>query len=501
MKRTFVIFFICAFLSAWCFAQSSVRLKNGRTVKGDIERIDRDKITVVTYVGKGEVRLTFYKEDIENIDGFSFDDLRTGYQMLETLDHTNTDKTLEDSLNEAIKLVEEKRGLPFIFDIKSEVVSHQELREYLINKIESEYTDEEIENEKKLLAHLRVIEKEFDYKNMILNMFTQQIAGVYEPKEDKIYILEDAASFITPLLPNEVIIHELVHALQDDYFFLDAIEDDLRDFTLDRSLAVKAVIEGEATLVSYSITGDFIRKLSSSLPEIALDNLDYEKFIIETMLVLNKSFLRGKEDKALLELMVFPYVKGAMFLKYALDSGGWSRVDSIYKGLPLSTEQIIHPEKYFLKKDAPLVLEKRNFDFLLGAGFKEISQGSLGEFMLYLITSSFLDESYAKAISSGWGNDFYYFYERENEDMFVSESCWDSIGEAEEFYEGIQRVIRAKHKSIDWHRNSNFLWGQSTHNLIYIGKRNNKVLVIESEINDKSLVNKLVKRCGFSVIL
>ena len=46
------------------------------------------------------------------------------------------------------------------------------------------------------------------------------------------------------------------------------------------------------------------------------------------------------------ESMIFPYFKGMVFCAKLTNEGGWAAIDEVYRNPPLSTEQILHPEKY-----------------------------------------------------------------------------------------------------------------------------------------------------------
>lgn len=291
-----------------------------------------------------------------------------------------------------------------------------------------------MENERKLLVRLGIIDKETNYKEMVLDLFTKNIAGLYVAEEDTMYILEESTSLISPALPNEVVVHEVVHALQDQYVSLDKLEEDLKKVSDDKRMAMQAIIEGEATFVSYSISADFVEKMVRNMSaEINLESLDLERWAFEYGLAVTKSFSQDFKNKTFIQYLLFPYLRGGMFIKYAFDNGGWDKVDAIYKNFPLSTEQILHPEKYFLVKDEPLALKEKNLDFLLTEGFKEISRGNLGEITLYTVAELFLDDLHATMLSGGWGNDYYYLYEKGTLGILVIDSIWDSVLEAEEF--------------------------------------------------------------------
>src|SRR4030081_2667247 len=54
-----------------------------------------------------------------------------------------------------------------------------------------------------------------------------------------------------------------------------------------------------------------------------------------------------KAPRALRESLLFPYQEGTDWTRSLYKQGGWDRVSKAFTELPQSTEQILHPEKYF----------------------------------------------------------------------------------------------------------------------------------------------------------
>ncbi len=77
------------------------------------------------------------------------------------------------------------------------------------------------------------------------------------------------------------------------------------------------------------------------------------------------------------ESMIFPYFKGMVFCAKLANTGGWAAIDEVYKNPPLSTEQILHPEKYRPKPDLPMTIDLGTLK--PGEGWKEVGRNVLGE--------------------------------------------------------------------------------------------------------------------------
>ncbi|MCK9614017.1 MAG: hypothetical protein M0R48_00770 [Candidatus Omnitrophica bacterium] len=496
MIKKLILFLFCILITISVYAQITVYLKNGRQVQGYFVSIDNSKIVIAQ--GRGNIRMSLYKEEIDKIEGFTFEEFSRAKDTYEAGHFEGKEKGFASSYKDAVKMVSEKRGLEFISEVKNEMISRENIKKYMEKKLQEEVKDEEIEQDKKLLVKLGIISPGADYKKMIIELFTRNVAGFYEPKENKMYVVDEAASSFSPFLPSEVVIHELVHALQDQYIMLDYLDEDLKKANDDKALAMKSVIEGEATYVSFSIMADYIKKRTSGGPQSKVfDSMDMEKFILESMMLMTKSLSPEFENKALIHYLLFPYINGGLFIKYAYDNGGWKKVDSVYKNYPLSTEQIIHPEKYFLVEDKPLPLPGKNFSFLAQDGYKEISKGTLGEFTIYTLGITFLDDLYAKMLSVGWGNDSYYLYEKEGKLTLIMDTRWDSVLEAEEFFKGMKALMDKKYANLKWNDKQNFMIAENEGNIIYIGKKDDGVMIIEEEGKDKSTIEKVTKICVF----
>ena len=71
--------------------------------------------------------------------------------------------------------------------------------------------------------------------------------------------------------------------------------------------------------------------------------------------------------RAIRESLIFPYFQGSIWATQVYKRGGWSMVSDAFKRLPLSTEQILHPEKYF-KYERPVKVVLPDVSNLLNAG-------------------------------------------------------------------------------------------------------------------------------------
>ncbi len=169
--------------------------------------------------------------------------------------------------------LESVRGLTFRAPVPMEVKSPEELRQYLEAEIARQYTPDEVRGLQRVYERLGLLAPDVDLGQALVKLYTAQIAGFYDPHAGKLFLVPSGmppvgwtVSFMQFVLRrdlvNEMLLaHELTHALQDQHFgTLAAADDPSND---DRSLAIHAVVEGDATLAGFAY-------LFGGLPENSL---------------------------------------------------------------------------------------------------------------------------------------------------------------------------------------------------------------------------------------
>jgi len=139
--------------------------------------------------------------------------------------------------------------------------------------------------------------------------------------------------------------------------------------------------------------------------------------------------------------LLFPYDEGATFVGKLIEEGGFDRVNKALADPPVSTEQILHPDKYLLTpRDEPLPVTIPPLTSTLGAGWTYADTGTLGEFDF----SEILRENGAGApadSADGWGGGKYDLYQNGNNALLFIDSRWDTASEANEFYNAMQETF------------------------------------------------------------
>src|SRR5215468_9693737 len=287
------------------------------------------------------------------------------------------------------------RGLPLKHPIPNEVVDRAELHARLLKMAAEDKTAEDSAAEGFALERWGMIPPGTDYKALLVDVLTEQVAGYYDPETKKLTISRSAGD--DPAWAEMVLAHEIDHGLQDQAFDLHRFED-LPSSEGDAAAARRALVEGDGIALMIEVMVARNRaKVDWANPEIATA---IEKSMSAPG-VGNDSIDRA--PLAIREAMLFPYRAGFGFIAALRRRQPWSAVDAAFLRPPKSTEQILHPDRYFAD-DPPVPIEARVPAALPGFAIAHSTVwGELG-FALWL-RSHGVDEASANEAAAGWGGD------------------------------------------------------------------------------------------------
>jgi hypothetical protein len=337
---------------------------------------------------------------------------------------TGLDPETQAQMDEIEAQVVELRGLHSTTSVPRALLTTEELRQRVLDDFLADYSEEEARDDVRVLSLLGLIEPDFDLLSFYLDLYTEQIAGFYDDDLKEMYVVQ-GEGFKGP--ERLTYAHEFVHALQDQTYDLQeglGFTDEACEEESERCAGIQALIEGDATLIEEQ----WLRNFATTQ-----DYLEIVEFIGSfEMPVYDSAPAFMKED------FIFPYSYGLDFVRQIHLNGGWAAVDEVYADPPISTEQILHPERY--PDDRPLPLESPDLVSVLGEGWREIEQNTLGEWYTRLTLTEYLDDDLSETAAEGWGGDYYVALHNDGQEQgaFVLMSLWDSVRDAEEFYLAFQ---------------------------------------------------------------
>ena len=381
-----------------------------------------------------------------------------------------------------LKETSEIRELSIMRPVKSGAQSRAEIERSIIKNLDSDTTPAEMHATEALLRVFGLAPNDFEYRPFLIKLLTEQVAGYYDPKAQQFYL----ADWIELEGQKPVMAHELTHALQDQHFNLKRFEKWPKGDS-DAELAAHALIEGDATL---SMT-----LYMAKHPLVAL------AFIKSLGSQENATEQFKKAPRALRESLLFPYEAGSTWATALYQRGGWDMVSKAFAKLPQSTEQIMHPDKYFAY-EAPVKLTLPELKLQLGPTWKRIDSDVNGEWGCYLLLDEYLNDSAeSKKAAAGWAGDEFALYEgAKPTDLFVAQiTAWDTPLDAREFFDAyLQRTwkrypdAQASESTSTTERGERHEWKTTTSRGV-VELRGSRVLILEG-VPDKANTTALLNR-------
>jgi hypothetical protein len=327
-------------------------------------------------------------------------------------------------------------SLPIKEPLKKTLRSKDEIRQFLIREEKEDRTDAERYADSKTLEAFGLIPKDFPLDSFMLDVLTDQVAGLYDPKGKEFYI----ADWIPVDDQREVMSHELTHALEDQSFHIDPWIKAARPND-DAELARDSVSEGSAlaAMVDYAMRDE--KMGVRDVPDVSL--------MIRSGAVaeMDKDPKLSKAPLCIRDQLLFPYIAGTVFTQQFLKAhSGWGDLKLIFENPPVSTQQIIHPELY-LKGVSPKVVKLPDWKQLVPADWKLLEENVMGEFGLAEILKQFIDANMADSLSPAWAGDRYAVFEdvKTKDTPLVYLLVLDNPEDAARFFGQYGEVLEKKH--------------------------------------------------------
>jgi hypothetical protein len=334
---------------------------------------------------------------------------------------------LEALLDQIEAEVSRLRELSFLGEVDCQFITRDELRERLLEDFAEDI--EEINITQELFVFLDLMEEGQNLYNILLDLYSEQIIGLYDYVLDELYVVSDVGE--PGPLEEVTLAHECTHALQDQHFDLESLP--APEDNSDLSLAGDCLVEGDASLLEAIYYWSCLDDVEREVYAQQAAELDHEAF--------------DAAPRIIQENLIFPYVSGVNFVYALWGAGGWDAVNQAYSHPPQSTEQILHPEKYYLEQDEPQAITMPDLESALGAGWSLLDSDVLGELNIRIYLETFLGIDSEEAINAaeGWDGDRYVFLkDAEGRKLLVLSSIWDSQTEAEEFFQAYISLVENK---------------------------------------------------------
>jgi hypothetical protein len=387
----------------------------------------------------------------------------------------------EGAYDEVKTRVSELRELEGLREVPMVTFTRYRLEDYLTEYYQREEYVEELETTEKLYRVLGLIGEDYDLAENEIEVLRQYVAGLYDSEQEEIYLVLDR--YTSDLWLEVTFAHEFTHALQDQHFDLDSLED--RALTTDSRLALQALVEGDATLVMVEYAYEY-------LFEMSFDRSD----LLEAIQQVEQGEYQGGPT-VVRETEGFPYEQGIVFAAALTERGGWDQLNQAFRDPPQTTEQVMHPDKY-LAGEVGQAPEVGNLLGALGEGWEELRRDVLGELFIRVYLERELGSEEALVAAEGWEGDAAVFLcdEEEGQELLALRIRWDSESNADEFLSAyatfMQRAGAVGVTTEDPHRQ----WWQTEGQVTCLSRQGDDTLLVLAS-DSESAETVLAEFAGF----
>ncbi|MEX2407324.1 MAG: hypothetical protein WD834_08280 [Actinomycetota bacterium] len=319
--------------------------------------------------------------------------------------------------------LEQIRGFGFSARVVAEPVTQQDIADGYTEYIETYYPEEFYTRRSLAWQTIGVIPQGTNIRDELLEYGSTQVIGYYDTVTGELVFLgqEDP----TPL-ERVTLAHELTHAIDDQRFGLEKVDVLGAECREEELQATLGLVEGNATFFMLRWARTFLTveeqiELSAEAAAQQPPPSDIPPFIDA--------------------MQQWPYTAGLRFITAIEGEGGLEAVDAAFLDMPVSSEQILHPERY--PNDVPTPVDVPDLASELGAGWEDLDVQPVGEIWLDVALRLRLDGLDASQASAGWDGGIYRAWSDGDRVAIVLATAWDSERDAEEFAAQMQRWITA----------------------------------------------------------
>lgn len=314
-----------------------------------------------------------------------------------------------------VTFVERERGLDFERPVAVEFLSDEAFRAHVTDDEElSEEDAADLETVAGLFRALGLAEGDLDLRAAGNQLTGEGVVGVYLPEEQRILV---RGPRIDPAM-RPTIVHELIHALQDQHFGLEREHERSGEDTAFRALVEADALRVERAYIG-SLSADEREGVEATLREQA-EGADLEGV-----------------PAILTELFALPYVFGPPFLDAVVADGGAQAVDDAFRQPPVTEEHLLEPQSY-LDDDEVLTVAAPT----LREGEEEIDEpDDFGMLSMLLVLGERVPFAQAWAAVDGWAGDASVVYRADGRDCIRIRTELDTVEDAEELLAATEQWV------------------------------------------------------------
>lgn len=242
-----------------------------------------------------------------------------------------------------------------------------------------------------------------------------QVLGYYNSQNEELVYTGDAD---LDRIEHFVLAHELVHAIDDQHFDLDRLDNMVVRCDDEVFEAALGVVEGSANHFATQVLFRYPDSSPGSPPRGGPD---------------------GEVPPLITELQAYPYTVGQRFVDALADEGGTPAVDAALRRFPTTTEQVLHPEKF--PTDVGQRVDVPDFGPTFGPSWRDLDVMVVGELWLKALCHLRLSEGVAASAAAGWDGGTYRAWSHGKDVAVIMSTVWDTPNDALEFSDAFGRWL------------------------------------------------------------
>lgn len=311
--------------------------------------------------------------------------------------------------------VETVRGLTYERRVAVDALTQAQIAARLTRSFDATYPAAFYARRTETWRTIGVIPPGADIRRALLAFQTGQVAGYYNPENGQLVYQGDTQLDLTD---RYVLAHELTHAIDDQHFDLRRLDPLAAHCRDERSQAALGAVEGSA---QYFATQVVIRFPGGNLGDVG-----------------SQPSLAGVPP-FIVAMQLWPYTAGEAFVTALEQRGGTAAVNEALRHLPVSTEQVLHPDRF--PGDLPQPVDVPDLSGRLGSGWKDLDVMQVGEEFLREMLRLRMDASVADDAAAGWGGGVYRAWSDGAHTAVVLATVWDTPGDARAFAVAAQQWL------------------------------------------------------------
>lgn len=317
--------------------------------------------------------------------------------------------------------VQQMRGLEFTEPVPVDAVSHDELVKGLSQSLDASFPAKIYDRRSRAWQTIGVVPPGTSIRRSIERFAGSQIIGYYDPLSGQLVFIGTTSP--TPV-QKVTLAHELTHALDDQHFRLDRLNTLESDCADEAYQAALGAVEGDATYFMILYARRFLT--------------------LDEQLQLGVGAAPPATGIApfVLKLQTWPYTAGLSFIEAMDRRGGTQAIDRAMESFPVSTEQVIHPERY--PNDAPTAVNVGDLGPELGPGWTDLDVMGVGEAFLSIMLGLRLPSTTSEAAAAGWDGGIYRAWSDGEHVAIVLSTVWDGSRDATEFASAMRQWLGSR---------------------------------------------------------